>query len=98
VDLDQKHCFFPCKFSDLKFVDWDTKEIADLRFSDWHTSEICRVAYQQKNVHAHLSRQRAKQSGTKPNTENITFSSLVLCFLKAKLTSKTHFWVNEVDR
>ncbi len=28
-DLDQKHCFFPCKFTD-----WDTKEIDGLRFAD----------------------------------------------------------------
>ncbi len=28
-DLDQKHCFFPCKFAD-----WDTKEIYGLRFAD----------------------------------------------------------------
>jgi hypothetical protein len=27
VDLDQKHCLFPCKFTDLQFADWDTKEI-----------------------------------------------------------------------
>ena len=26
ADLDQKHCvFFPCKFADLRFADWDTK-------------------------------------------------------------------------
>jgi hypothetical protein len=30
-DLGQKHCFFPCKF-------------VDLRFADWHTSEICGFA------------------------------------------------------
>jgi hypothetical protein len=23
----RKHCFFPCKFADLRFSDWNTKEI-----------------------------------------------------------------------
>ncbi len=27
ADLDQKQCFFPCEFADLRFPDWDTKEI-----------------------------------------------------------------------
>ncbi len=27
LDLDRKHCFFSCKFADLRFVDWDTKDI-----------------------------------------------------------------------
>ncbi len=54
--LDQKPCYFPCKFADLWFADWYTKEIcelafcgliitnlriADFLFADWHTSEIC---------------------------------------------------------
>jgi hypothetical protein len=32
-DLDQKHCFFPCKFADLRFADWDIKEICG--FAIW---------------------------------------------------------------
>jgi hypothetical protein len=26
ADLDQKHSFFPCKFADLQFADWDTSD------------------------------------------------------------------------
>jgi hypothetical protein len=54
ADLDQKHCFFPSKYADLRFADCDTKELggfaicyyklADLRFVDWHNSEICGFA------------------------------------------------------
>jgi hypothetical protein len=28
--LDQKHGFFPCKFADFRFSDWDSKEIFGL--------------------------------------------------------------------
>jgi hypothetical protein len=32
--MDQKHCFFLCKFPELRFADWETKDICgfvDLR-------------------------------------------------------------------
>jgi hypothetical protein len=54
--LDQKHSFFPCKFADLQFADWTTKEICgfvicgliitNLRFrdlQDWLTQENLRI-------------------------------------------------------
>jgi hypothetical protein len=27
ADMDQKHYFCPCKLADLRFADWDTKQI-----------------------------------------------------------------------
>ncbi len=27
MDRDQKHCLCPCKFADLRFADWDAKDI-----------------------------------------------------------------------
>jgi hypothetical protein len=33
VDLDKKHCLFPCKFVDLRFADWKTKEMCEFVIS-----------------------------------------------------------------
>jgi hypothetical protein len=48
----ESETFRLCKFAELRFADWETKEIlriCDLRiihykFAGWHTSEICRFA------------------------------------------------------
>ncbi len=65
--MDQKHCFFPCKFADLRLADGDTKEtcgliVANLRICDLRTPQKfasprvrgfvnCEI---KKNMHAHL--------------------------------------------
>jgi hypothetical protein len=32
ADLDQKHCFCPCKLAHLRFVDCETKEMCEFAF------------------------------------------------------------------
>jgi hypothetical protein len=49
VDLDQKHCLFPCKFADLRFADWDTKEICGLLLqNEAKNLRICNLRFNRK--------------------------------------------------
>ncbi len=93
VDLDQKHCFFLCKFAALRVADWDTcglrlqNESKNLRICGL-TKNICVPTFEQLNLQWCSSRRSGMQQRSIP----VLFLVRLTGFLSAdNLSAKIDF-------